>query len=160
MSTYSANQFNWKTMEVIQEHIYTPIKSAQGGSPCSRSYCPSCTGPATKSHVRNLTDDLEVTPVKVTILLNHWIIYLIEPFKEAIQDQDITELKMLTKCYERNINALSIDELYYNFTEIKKLNHNATQFTRQSQQTYCPSQPLDRLPHRMLQGEHPGTRYR
>ena len=107
MSTYSANQFNWKTMEVIQEHLHTSIKSAQGGSPCSRLDSPSCTGPANNGHVPNLTDDLEVMPVKFTIPPNHWIIIATKSFKEAIQDQDPTELEMLIDRYKQNINTLS-----------------------------------------------------
>ena len=120
MSTNSVNQFSVADDGSVTESPSQSTQKCTRGSPCSRPDCISCTEPTYNGHIRNLTDDLEVTPVKVTILLNHWIIYLIEPFKEAIQDQDITELKMLTKRYERNINALSIDELYYDFTEIKK----------------------------------------
>ena len=96
------------------------------GSPCSRSDCPSCTGPANNGHVRNLTDDLEVTPVKFTIPPNHWITDLIELFKEAIQDQEIAELGMLTKRYQQKIRTLSDDEIKYDRTEIKQLNRDAT----------------------------------
>ena len=120
MSTNSANQFSVADDGSVMESPPQSTQKCTRGSPCSRPDCISCTEPTNNGHVRNLIEDLEVTPVKVTIPLNHWIIYLIEPFKEAIQDQDITELKMLTERYERNINALSIDELYYDFTEIKK----------------------------------------
>ena len=158
MSTYSANQFNWKTMEVFPEHLHTPIKSAQGGSPCSRSDCPSCTGPATNSHVRDLTDDLEVKLVKLTAPPNHWIINITKAFKEAIQNQDTNELEIVKDLYQWHLDAVTIEDLVYDRTEIKQLNHDATH--RQFQQTYHPFQPLDRLPCRMLQGGHPGTRYR
>ena len=120
MSTNSDNRFSMEDGGSVMESPPQSMQKCTRGSPCSRPDCISCTEPTNNGHVRNLIEDLEVTPVKVTIPLNHWIIYLIEPFKEAIQDQDITELKMLTKRYERNINALSIDELYYDFTEIKK----------------------------------------
>ena len=82
-------------------------------------------------------------------------------FKEAIQDQDITELKMLIKRYERDINAHLIDELNYDFTEIKKLNQDAAQLLANlSKPTPPPLQPLDPHPHQTLQGVHQGTKYR
>ena len=128
MSIYSANQVNWKRMEVFQEHLRTPIKSAQGGSPCSRSDCPSCTGPATNSHVRDLTYDLEVTPVKLTTPPNHWIINITKAFKEAIQNQDTDELEIVKDLYQRHLDAVTIEDLVYDRTEIKQLNSDAMKF--------------------------------
>ena len=96
MSTDSANQFSMEDDGSVTETPPHSMQKCTRGSPCSRSDCPSCTGPANNGHVRNLTNDLEVTPVKFTIPPNHWIIDIIKSIKEAIQDQDIAELGMLT----------------------------------------------------------------
>ena len=111
MSTNSANQ---SSMEEDRSVTETPPQSMQKctrGSPCSKSDCPSCTGPVNNGHVHNLTNNLEVMPVKFTIPPNHWIIMITKSFKEAIQDQDLPELEMLINRYKQNINALSDEEL-------------------------------------------------
>ena len=94
------------------------------GSPCSKSDCPSCTKRATNSHVHNLTDNLEIMPVKPTTPPNHWIIRMTKVFEEAIQDQDPSELKMAKDLYQKHLDAVTFE--YLDRTEIKQLNRNAT----------------------------------
>ena len=120
MSTNSDNRFSMEDGGSVMESPPQSMQKCTRGSPCSRPDCISCTEPTNNSHVPNLIDDLEVTPAQPTIPLNRWIIRITKALKEAIQDQDPAELKMLINCYERNINALSDEELNYDCTEIKK----------------------------------------
>ena len=95
MSTDSANQFSVEDDGCVTETPPQFTQKCLRGSPCSQSDCPKCTGPANNGHIRDLTDNLEVTLLKPTIPPNHWIIGIINSFKEAIQDQDTAELEML-----------------------------------------------------------------
>ena len=90
MSTNSANQFSMEDDGSVTETPPQSMQKCTRGSPCYKSDCPSCTGPITNSHARDLADNLEVMPVKHNIPPNHWIIKLPKYFKEAIQDQDPT----------------------------------------------------------------------
>ena len=125
MSTNSDNRFSMEDGGSVMESPPQSMQKCTRGSPCSRPDCISCTEPTNNSHVRNLTDDLEVMRAQPTIPLNHWIIKVTKAFKTAIQTQYLAELKMLINRYERNINALSDDELDYDRTEIQQLNHDA-----------------------------------
>ena len=125
MSTNTANQFSMEDDGSVTETPPQSMQKCTRGSPCSRPDCISCTGPVNNGHVCNLADNLEVTPVKPTTPPDHWIIILTKSFKEAIQNQYPDELEMLIDHYKQSIKALSINELNYDRTEIKKLNHNA-----------------------------------
>ena len=116
MSTDSANQFSMEDDGSVTETPPQSMQKCTRDSPCSKSDCPSCAGPVNNGHNRNLTDNLEVTPVKLTIPPNHWIIKTTKAFKEAIQDQDTAELGMLIDRYQQNIRALSNNELDYERT--------------------------------------------
>ena len=127
MSTDSVNQFSMEDDGSVMETPPQSMQKCLRGSPCSRPDCPKCTGPANNSHVRDFTDNLEVSLIKPTIPLNHWIIDIINSFKDAIQDQDIAELAMLTERYQQKIRTLSDLEIKHDRTEIKQLNRDATQ---------------------------------
>ena len=126
MSTNSINQFSVADDGRVTESPPQSTKKCTRSTPCSQPDCNGCTGPANNSHVRDLTDDLEVKPTKPTIPPNHWIIDIISSFKEAIQDQDTTELKMLTERYQQRIMTLSDVEMKYDCTVVKQLNRDAT----------------------------------
>ena len=111
----------------------------------SRSDCPSCTGPTTNNHVRDLTDDLEVTPVKLTTPPNHWIINI----TKAIQNQDTNELEIIKDLYLRHMRA-STDKIFaQQLHGDKTILLQCRKVPCQLQQTYPPSQPLDRLSSRI-----------
>ena len=111
MSINFASQFSMEDNESVTESPPQSMQKCTRDSPLSRPDCISCTGPANNSHVRNLTDDLEVTPVKVTIPPNHWIITITKAFKDAIQDRDATELKMTTDLYQRHMDVITVEDL-------------------------------------------------
>ena len=121
MSTNSANQLSMEDNGSVTETPPQSMQKCTRGSPCSRPDCISCKGPVNNGHVCILTDDLEVTPVKPTTPPDHWIIKLTTSFKEAIQNQYPNELEMLVDRYKQSIEALSINELNYNRTNIKNL---------------------------------------
>ena len=125
MSTDSANQFSLEDNGSITETPPQSIQKCTRGSPCSRPDCLSCTGPTNNGHVRDLTEDLEVTLVKLTSPPNHWTIRMIKVFEEAIQDQDPNELKMAQALYQKQLDAVTFDELDYDRTEVKQLNRDA-----------------------------------
>ena len=125
MSTDSANQFSLEDDGSITETPPQSIQKCTRGSPCSRPDCLSCTGPTNNGHVRDFTEDLEVTLVKHTSPPNHWIIRMIKVFEEAIQDQDPNELKMAQALYQKQLDAVTFDELDYDRTEVKQLNRDA-----------------------------------
>ena len=126
MSTNSANKISLEDDGSVTETPPQSMQKCTRGSPCSRPDCISCTGPVNNSHVLDLTDDLEVTPVKPTSLPDHWIIILTKSFKEAIQNQYPDELEMLIDRYKQNIKALTNNKLSYDRTKISRLNHDAT----------------------------------
>ena len=95
MSTNSINQFSVEDNGSVTESPPQSTKKCTRTTPCSRPDCNGCTGTANNSHIRDLTDDLEVTTTTPTIPPYHWIIGIINSFKEAIQDQDTAELEML-----------------------------------------------------------------
>ena len=74
-----------------------------------------------QGHVRNLTSDLEVTPVKLNTPPNHWSIDITEAFKEAIQEQDIGEMEIIKNIYLRSMDESTEEDLKYNRNEIKQL---------------------------------------
>ena len=105
MSTNSANQFSVADDGSVAE---SPPQSTQKCTRGSRLDCISCTGP-NNGHIRDLTDDLEITPVKVTTPLNHWITRMIKVFEEAIQEQDPTELEMAQALYKKHLAPVTLD---------------------------------------------------
>ena len=127
MSTNSTNQFSVEDDGSVTESPPQSTKKCTRTTPCSQPDCNGCSGTASIGHIRDLPDDLEVTTTTPTIPPNRWIIRMTKVFKVAIQEQDIFELEFITERYERDINAHLIDELNYDFTEIKKLNQDAAQ---------------------------------
>ena len=126
MSTDSINQFSVEDNGSVTESPPQSTKKCTRTTPCSQPNCDGCARTTTSGHFRDLNDDLEVTTTTPTIPPNHWIIDIINSFKEAIQDQDTAELAMLTERYQQKIRTLSDVEIKYDRTEIKQLNGEAT----------------------------------
>ena len=126
MSTNSINQFSVADDGRVTDSPPQSTKKCTRTTPCSQSDCNSCAEPAINSHIRDLSNDMEGARIKPTIPPNHWIIDITNAFKEAIQDQDPIELKMVRDLYQRHMDAVTAEDTRYDRKEIKQLNHNAT----------------------------------
>ena len=141
MSTDSTNQFSMEDDGSVTETPPQSMQKCTRGSQCSKLDCPSCTGPVTNGHVRDLTGDLEVTPVKLNTPPNHWSIDITEAFKEAIQEQDIGELEIIKNIYLRSMDESTEEDLKYNRNEIKQLYRKVRKILATHSQTPIPQPP-------------------
>ena len=119
MSTNSTNQFSVEDDGSVTESPPQSTKKCTRNNPCLKSDCNSCAEPEINTHVRNLSNDMEGAQIKPTIPPNHWIIDITNAFKEAIQDQDPIELKMVRDLYQRHMDAVTAEDTRYDRKEIK-----------------------------------------
>ena len=150
MSTNSTNQFSVEDDGSVTESPPQSTKKCTRNNPCLKSDCNSCAEPEINSHIRDLSNDMEGARIKPTIPPNHWIIDITNAFKEAIQDQDPIELKMVRDLYQRHMNAVTAEDTRYDTrydrTEIKQINRNPNELLATFSTT--PIQPAPPPPNR------------
>ena len=149
MSTNSINQFSVEDDGSVTESPPQSTKKCTRTTPCSQPDCNGCSVTASNGHIRDLSDNLEVTTTTPTTPPNHWIIRMIKVFEEAIQDQDPTELKMAQTLYKKQLDAITLDDHDYDQTVVKQLNCDATKLLdtllANSIRTPNPTPPLMHL---------------